>query len=72
MDNIVLEITDPSKRQLLLSLLAELDFVRVQEQSADYILDLSQPNSNSIFDAVGIWRDREVDAEKLRKAAWRT
>ena len=67
MHDIHIKVTDTSKVDLLIRLLREFDFVEIVSVSKHE----KKPGEESILDSAGIWKDRDVDAEELRKRAWR-
>ena len=68
MEKFILTLKDNSKRQFLLELLTQLDFVELKtvlpqkEQSAE---------EYDFFKSAGLFARRDVDADQLRKQAWR-
>ena len=70
MEQIVIQVRDKEKAKMLLELLAALDFVHsvktrhaeTETESLDEPLDF--------FALAGIWQDRDVSQESIRKEAW--
>ncbi len=66
MKQLVLNIKDSSKLSFLLQLIKQLDFVEVavvkkKKNLAKY----------DFFSSAGLWADREINANDLRKQAWK-
>ena len=66
MQNILITIKDSSKYHFLLELLNQFQFVEVVKPLKNNKIQ----KKHSILDSIGIWKDREISAEKLRKDAW--
>lgn len=64
MRKITLTIKDDKKTDFLMQLLKEFDFIEIREggQNSDERYDL--------FSSAGMWKDREIDANKLRTQLW--
>lgn len=65
MEQIIITLKDPSKRSLLLDLLAQLDFLEFQ------VVQVSEEKAGEeaydFFQSAGLFEGRAVDAEQLRK-----
>jgi hypothetical protein len=65
MEKITLTIKDLKKKNFFLELLKQFDFIEVQttkEKNADHY---------DFFASAGLWKDRDIDANQLRKQAWK-
>ena len=62
MKQLILNIKDESKVQILVDLIKELDFVELKTTKKE--------KKHSIFDNIGMWEGRDIDGEKLRREAW--
>lgn len=64
MQKITLTIKDDKKVDFLLELLKQFDFIEIkkseQKRDEDY----------NFFASAGLWKDREIDAEQVRRKAW--
>jgi len=64
MQKITLTIKDDKKVNFLMELLEQFDFIEInksgQKKDEDY----------NFFASAGLWKNREIDAEKLRRQAW--
>jgi len=64
MQKITLTIKDDKKVNFLMELLKQFDFIEIkksgQKQDEDY----------NFFASAGLWKNREIDAELLRRQAW--
>lgn len=64
MQKITLTIKDDKKVNFLMELLKQFDFIEInksgQKKDEDY----------NFFASAGLWKNREIDAEKLRRQAW--
>jgi DNA polymerase IIIc chi subunit len=65
MEQLILNIKDSSKLSFLMQLIKLLDFVEVEEvkkkkTSAKY----------DFFKSAGLWANRNINANELRKKAW--
>jgi hypothetical protein len=68
MKELIIKIKDEHKLAFLLELLSQLDFVEFEtklfkKQKAD--------DSYDFFKSAGLFTDRNIDANELRKQAWR-
>jgi hypothetical protein len=65
MEKITLIIKDLKKKNFFLELLQQFDFIEVQttkEKKTDHY---------DFFASAGFWKDRDIDANKLRGQAWK-
>ena len=64
MKKITLTIKDDKKVNFLMELLKQFDFIEInksgQKKDEDY----------NFFASAGLWKNREIDADKLRRQAW--
>ena len=64
MQKITLTIKDDKKVNFLMELLKQFDFIEInisgQKKDEDY----------NFFASAGLWKNREINAEKLRRQAW--
>ncbi len=73
MQQIVIEVEDTTKADMLLELLKALNFVNVIKAS-----EKEQPQANTtmsqetsgFFSLAGLWENREVSLESIRQKAW--
>ena len=63
MQKIILTIKDDSKIEFLMELLKQLNFIEI---------DKPERNSGNynLFKSAGIWKSKEISAEKIREEAW--
>ena len=66
--NLSVVLEDATKLSLLLELLRHLDFVRVEDVTP--IAETDPPASSDFHKLAGIWADRDIDANELRRQAW--
>jgi len=67
MEKYVLKLKDISKKEFLLQLLKQLDFIEFKvEQSPE-----KGTEEHDIFKSAGLFADRDIDAKTLRNEAWR-
>ncbi len=66
MERLILNIKDSSKLSFLLQLIRQLDFVEVEKVKKKKIAA-----KYDFFSSAGLWANREIDAEELRKQAWK-
>ncbi len=64
MKKITLTIKDDKKTGFLMELLEELDFIEIQESGKKVTEEYN------FFSSAGMWKDRDIDAGKLRQQAW--
>ncbi|HEX6981557.1 MAG TPA: hypothetical protein VF181_02245 [Balneolaceae bacterium] len=64
MQKIILNIKDDKKTNFLIELLKQFDFVEIEKSSQ------KQDENYDFFASAGLWKNREINAEKLRKQAW--
>ena len=66
MDSLYITIKDSTKTGFIIELLEKLDFVEINRKKRD-----KRKNSkHDILNSAGIWKDRNISAEELRKEAW--
>ena len=65
MEKITINVLDSSKRELVISLLKELDFVEI-----DKVQKERNEGVNELKSIYGIWKNREITKESIRKEAW--
>ncbi len=65
MEQLVLNIKDSSKLSFLMQLIKQLDFVEVAK-----VKKKKTATKYDFFSSAGLWADREVNAQELRKQAW--
>lgn len=70
MEKIVVHVQDKAKARMLLELLAALDFVASVAAGDAEAESAPQPEQLDFFSLAGIWQDRDITAESLRKQAW--
>lgn len=70
MTQIIVRIRDERKAELLLELLASLDFVDVVESSFDAQDADGETDDADFFALAGIWEERRIDADSIRRQAW--
>ena len=68
MEKFIIELKDQSKRQFFLELLAQFNFI---ELKADQEKSKEQEQSYDFFQSAGLFANRNIDANQLRKQAWR-
>lgn len=66
MEKIVLTIKDSRKKNFLLELLKQFDFIEVQKTSS-----VQKSSSYNFFDSAGLWKNRDIDVSQLRDKAWK-
>jgi DNA polymerase IIIc chi subunit len=64
-EQIVLNIKDSSKLSFLIQLIKQFDFVEVAK-----VKQKKAAAKYDFFRSAGLWADREVNAQELRKQAW--
>ncbi len=68
MKEFVIKLKDNSKYAFLLELLKQLDFIEIQsEQSANH----QKSDGYDFFKSAGLFSGRNIDANQVRKQAWR-
>ena len=67
MEKVILNVKDKSQLQKLFDAIKKFDFVEIW--SAPKTADISK--SHDIFESAGMWRDREINVQALRKEAWK-
>jgi len=70
MEQIVIQVTDREKAQLLYQLIGALDFVNTVTK-----IEIDMPSASStetdFFEFAGLWANREnIDIHSLRQKAW--
>jgi hypothetical protein len=72
MEQIVIQITDREKAQLLYQLIGALDFVNtITKVELDMPLSSVSSTETEFFEFAGLWANREnIDIHSLRQKAW--
>jgi hypothetical protein len=70
MTRLHIKIKDADKAIIVLNLLKELPFVEIEGSENEKIENSSGKGKESIADLFGLWKDREVSLEDIRKKAW--
>ncbi|MBF0240470.1 MAG: hypothetical protein HQM12_22435 [SAR324 cluster bacterium] len=72
MEKITIQVEDSEKAKLLLTLLKSLDFVSFVDSRSNekYEKDISAKDSTDFFDYAGIWKNREISIDLIRRDAW--
>ena len=68
MEQIVIRVQDKEKAKMLLELLTALDFV--DSVQANQTETVEQDTQDDFFSLAGIWQDRDITQESIRKEAW--
>lgn len=72
MEEITIQIEDSDKAKSLLLLLKSLDFVSFVYLKSNKKDETNIPDKegSNFFDYAGIWKNREISIESIRKEAW--
>jgi hypothetical protein len=73
MEQIVIQVKDKEKAKVLRELLTALDFVdSVKSDIVDEVASESEDvgSSSDFFSPVGMWQDRDISLDSIRKKAW--
>ncbi len=73
MQQIVVEVEDAAKAEMLLELLKALNFVNVVKASEKEHLQANTTTlqeTSDFFSLAGLWENREVSLESIRQKAW--
>jgi hypothetical protein len=74
MEQIVIQVSDKEKADMLFKLLNSLDFVNFVssrvEENVETTTTAGDKNHIDFFSLAGLWKNREVDLELIRKKAW--
>lgn len=66
MHKLVLKIKNNKNYKMFLDMLEHIDFVELEEKT------ISSPKSGqSLNKLYGMWKDRNIDLQKIRDKAWR-
>jgi hypothetical protein len=65
MEKIILTIKDHTKKNFLLELLKQFDFIEIHKTRE------KKSDQYDFFASAGLWKDRDITADKLRKQAWK-
>lgn len=68
MSVVVLNIKNEEKGKFLLDFLKQIEFIDVEESPAAKIKTKEEESFRELF---GIWKDRDIDLETIRKKAWK-
>jgi len=69
MEQLIIKVADKEKAQMLLAIISALDFVN----SVEVIKDKTtiSDNEEDFFSLAGLWENRNITTESIRKEAWR-
>ena len=70
MEQVVVEVSDKAKARLLVELLSSMDFVESVTTSPQKSVRKQMSKPVDFFALAGIWADREVDIDSIRRKAW--
>lgn len=68
MEKIILTIKDGRKLRFLMELLKQFDFVEIEKSSSKSKIS---DKKHDLFTSAGMWKNREINSEELRKRAWK-
>ncbi|NIM10710.1 MAG: hypothetical protein GTO45_01885 [Candidatus Aminicenantes bacterium] len=68
MSVVVLNIKNEEKGRFLLDFLKQIEFIEVEEPPAKKAKSKEKESFTELF---GIWKDRDIDLETIRKKAWK-
>ncbi len=66
MEQLILNIKDRSKLSFLKQFLKQFDFVEIEK-----IVKKKKSTDYDFFNSAGLWENRKVNADELRKQAWK-
>lgn len=67
MSVVVLNIKNEEKGKFLLDFLKQIEFIEVEEPP----VTKTTKEKESFRELFGIWKDRDIDLETIRKKAWK-
>ena len=67
MTSLHIKIHDPKKTEIILDLLRELPFVEIEEETN---ITPDKKSGYSLEGIFGIWKDRDITLDHIRKSAW--
>jgi hypothetical protein len=67
MEQIIIRVKNKDKARLLFDLLRSLDFVETVETTNEFP---NKASDEAFFALAGLWKDRDVTQEDLRRKAW--
>jgi len=72
MEQIIIELNDKAKAQMLYELLSALDFISsIKTRKGTQLKTSKKPKTESdFFTMAGLWSGREVNLTSIRKQAW--
>lgn len=69
MEQLTIQIKDASKRSFLLELLRQFEFVELQIKTQKTVTQKAK--SYDFFASAELFKNRNIDAQQLRKQAWK-
>ena len=63
---IIIEVDDSRQGKALLQFLSQLPFVRIKRKDGN-----PRKASKKITELFGIWKDRDISKDRLRRKAWK-
>lgn len=70
MERFIIELKDYSKRNFLLELLDQLDFIELKIKKEE-VQEREVEEEYDFFQSAGLFANRNIDANQLRRQAWR-
>lgn len=70
MEKIIVHVQDREKAARLLDLLAALDFVASAALDHAEVVPEPQQERLDFFELAGLWQNRDITAQSIRKQAW--
>lgn len=71
MNRLCIKIKDDDKVAVVLNLLKELTFVEIEGGTERKGKKFKKESEGSLEDLFGIWENRNIDLESIRKKAWK-
>jgi hypothetical protein len=68
MSVVVLNIKNEEKGKFLLDFLKQIEFVEIKKHP---VKNTKAKDKESFRELFGIWKDRDIDLEAIRKKAWK-
>jgi hypothetical protein len=68
---ITLDIKNESMKDSFLNFIGTLDYIDIKSNDTTKLSNDKQPKQNKFNEFAGMWQDRDIDINSIRKEAWK-
>ncbi len=70
MQTLIVKTDQPQKMDLILAFLKQIEGIEVESVVENSVTENTSNQAGGLLSLVGIWEDRDIDSQTLRKEAW--